>query len=208
MSSMDSKPIVPLAVPYAQKDHFKQKYGPQFLWNPARKFWYWFGAAPLPEDLQPFLPATPVPAESPPSDSKPRLTLELIPKTCWKSSIRKRLSAEQWAIVRKHTFSAAHHVCEICGGRGDTWPVECHETYQYDEAAKIQKLLAFRALCPACRLVKQYGLEESQGREQKALDQLCQVNRWTEGHARKYVDEQFELWERRSRIKWAMDFSY
>ena len=41
---------VRLAVPYAEKDRFKQKYGRQFLWNPQGKFWYWFSEAALPDE--------------------------------------------------------------------------------------------------------------------------------------------------------------
>jgi hypothetical protein len=115
--------VIPLSVPFLKKDYFKQKYGRQFFWNPEGKFWYWFSDAPLPDDLQPFLP--PSAAVQKPIDSEIKLTLELIPKTCWFSSVRKQMSDEQWKAVRRHTFSNTHYVCEICGGRGDSWPVEC-----------------------------------------------------------------------------------
>lgn len=197
------KRFIPLAVPFAKKDHFKQKPGRQFLWNAKKKFWFWLSQEELPEDLAPFLPPN---AES--SWAGLRLFIELVPRTCWLSNVRNHVTKEQWDTIRKHTFRTARYVCQICGGKGDNWPVECHELFQYDDAANAQKLLAFQALCPPCHRVKHFGMTQVKGLEAEAFAQLCRVNGWTDEQARKHVREQFALWHERSEREWSIDLSY
>jgi UDP-N-acetylglucosamine transferase subunit ALG13 len=66
---------------------------------------------------------------------------ELVPKTCWYSNVRSCVSPNDWDILRKECFTLINNLCEICGGKGNKWPVECHEVWEYDEANKIQKLV-------------------------------------------------------------------
>lgn len=64
-----------------------------------------------------------------PSDpSSPRLSIVLVPQTCWFSNVRSHVSKEDWIRIRKETAAQAHHQCEICGGRGPEWPVECQKS--------------------------------------------------------------------------------
>ena len=58
-----------------------------------------------------------------------RLTIELVPQTCWFSNVRSEVSAADWDRLRKLTSNAAGGRCEVCGGRGPRWPVECHEIW-------------------------------------------------------------------------------
>jgi hypothetical protein len=85
-----SKRFIPLAVPFTKKDHFKLKYGRQFLWNAKKKFWFWLSDHELPEDLTPFL----LPPQAN-SDAGPRLSIELVPRTCWLSNVRNHVTEEQ-----------------------------------------------------------------------------------------------------------------
>ena len=197
------KRFIPLSVPFAKKDHFKQKYGRRFLWDAKRKTWFWLSQEELPEDLAPFLPPK---AEI--TSTGPRLFIELVPRTCWLSNVRNHVTKEQWDTIRKHTFRTARYVCQICGERGREWPVECHELFQYDDVTNMQKLLAFQALCPTCHRVKHFGLTQVKGLEAEAFGQLCRVNGWTEEQARKHVNDQFALWHKRSEQEWSIDLSY
>src|ERR1044071_5919999 len=98
-----------------------------------------------------------------------KLTIELVPKTCWCSNLRDHLSKEEWDVVKKYTSKNAGYICEICSGKGDKWPVECHEIWLYDDKRKIQTLERTIALCPSCHEVKHFGLASINGRSEQAL---------------------------------------
>ncbi|MCC6742597.1 MAG: HNH endonuclease [Acidobacteria bacterium] len=94
----------------------------------------------------------------------PRLSRELVPKTSFFENLRNRVTPPQWNAVRRKVASAAGHVCQICGGTGTRWAVECHERWRYDDANRIQILEGLIALCPACHAVKHIGRQEVTGR--------------------------------------------
>lgn len=151
------------------------------------------------------LPATPPMS---PVRTPPKLAVELVPRTCWFSNVRDHVSPEQWHRLRKLTARQAHARCEICGGRGPQWPVECHEVWQYDEAESVQTLLRLIALCPACHAVKHLGLAELQGHLAAARAHFCEVNQWTESEAHRYFADVWRVWEARSQHAWRLDLSW
>ena len=136
------------------------------------------------------------------------LTIELVPKTCWYRNVRSNVSREEWERLKKITFSRAGHVCELCGGRGRKWPVECHEVFEYDDKRYIQKLVRLIALCPACHEVKHIGLAGVRGKHGAAVAHLARVNRWSVEDANLYIEVCFEVWHRRSCHQWSLDLSY
>jgi hypothetical protein len=77
-----------------------------------------------------------------------RLTVELVPSTCWYTNVRSNVSKAVWDRLRRRVAAEAGKRCEICGGRGRRWPVECHEVWHYDDATKVQRLERLVALCP------------------------------------------------------------
>ncbi len=136
------------------------------------------------------------------------LTVELVPKSCWYSNVRSNISNQEWDKIRKKVYSQAGNVCEICGGRGRRWPVECHEMWLYDDEQHIQKLVKLVALCPSCHEVKHMGLAGISGREDAAMAHLAKVNNWSRTDAQHYVEAAFETWQQRSRQQWTLDISY
>ncbi|MBV9958377.1 MAG: HNH endonuclease [Acidobacteria bacterium] len=136
------------------------------------------------------------------------LTIELVPKTCWYTNVRSHVSKEEWDRLRRIVYRAAGNVCEICGGRGKRWPLECHEVWRYDDERYVQKLERLIALCPQCHEVKHIGLAGVRGRQSEALKHLARVNGWSEEDARLYLEVCFEQWSRRSRHEWTLDISY
>jgi hypothetical protein len=56
-------------------------------------------------------------------DSAPRLTIELVPQTCWFSNVRDRVSREDWDRIRKQVYKRSGQCCEVCGGRGRKHPI-------------------------------------------------------------------------------------
>lgn len=105
-----------------------------------------------------------------------KLTIEMVPSTCWFSNVRSHVSPFIWQKLKRITFKKTYDECEICGGTGRNWPVECHEIWDYDDYTKTQTLKGLIALCPLCHAAKHYGLSKSKGREQEILNPLEKVN--------------------------------
>jgi hypothetical protein len=137
-----------------------------------------------------------------------KLTIELVPKTCWFSNVRDHVSHAQWDMLRKQTYKEAGYVCEICGGRGEKHPVECHEVWTYDDINHVQTLTRLIALCPACHEVKHIGLASVRGRGQIALAHMARVNGIGLSEAMNYYVDAFEKWEDRSKHEWSLDLSW
>lgn len=136
------------------------------------------------------------------------LTIELVPRTCWYSNVRSEVSAEEWERLKRETFRRARYICEVCGGRGPKWPVECHERWEYDDDRRVQKLAGLVALCPACHQVKHIGKATADGHGDAAVAHLAEVNGWTLEGADRYVAACFELWRARSNFEWELDISF
>jgi 5-methylcytosine-specific restriction endonuclease McrA len=107
---------------------------------------------------------------------EPKLTVEIVPESCHFKNVRSEVSKEQWDKLRKQTYRAANYRCEICGGKGDKWPVECHEVRDYNEETKMQKLVRLIVLCPACHEVKHLDLASLNGRFEEAVSHLRTIN--------------------------------
>jgi hypothetical protein len=140
--------------------------------------------------------------------TQPRLTIELVPQTCWFSNVRSEVSSEAWEKLKRMTFQRANYQCEICSSRGSQWPVECHEVWHYDDQQRLQTLVGLIALCPACHEVKHMGLANVRGRGTIAAGQLAKVNRWTKEQTQAYITSQFEVWEKRSKYAWQLDIRW
>jgi hypothetical protein len=141
-----------------------------------------------------------------------KLTCELVPSTCFYTNVRSNVSKEDWDKIRKKSYTLAQNRCEICGdtgyNQGYKWPVECHETWEYDDEKKTQTLKGLISLCPYCHKVKHPGLAGMKGETHIVYDQLCKVNRITEEEAKRYIEECFAVWHERSEHKWELDLSY
>ena len=136
-----------------------------------------------------------------------RLTVELVPSTCWYTNVRSNVSKAVWDRLRRRVAAEAGRRCEVCGGRGRRWPVECHEVWHYDDETKVQRLEGLVALCPACHEVKHAGLASKRGRLPAVVEHLAVVNGWSVADAELYLEVAFEQWAARSRHRWALDIS-
>lgn len=137
-----------------------------------------------------------------------KLTIELVPKSCWFSNVRSHTSQKEWDVLRKDAYKKASYKCEICSGKGKKWPVECHEIWDYDDKQLTQKLIRMTALCPSCHEVKHMGLARVKGNYGKALKHLMKVNDMTKQEATDYVDQIFEVWAGRSEHSWKLDITF
>jgi hypothetical protein len=137
--------------------------------------------------------------------TKPKLTIELVPKSSWYDNVRSNVSKSTWDRIRKLVYLKANYVCEICGEKGKRHPVECHEVWEYDLNTCTQKLIRLIALCPDCHSVKHIGRAYACGGYHAALRHLCKVNNWSKATANKYVHQQFAVWSLYSQFEWDVD---
>ena len=143
------------------------------------------------------------------ADQKPiRLTVELVPETCWFTNVRSVVQPDEWQRLKQITYRKARYRCEVCSGRGEQWPVECHERWQYDDDKHIQRLMGLIALCPVCHEVKHRGFANISGRKHSAAQHLAKVNGWTMEEALAYIQAQCEVWEQRSQWTWQLDIRW
>jgi hypothetical protein len=139
--------------------------------------------------------------------TKLKLTIELVPSSCWFSNVRAVLTKKQWDIVKSQVASQAYNICEICGGVGPKHPVECHEIWHYDDKKLIQKLEGLIALCPSCHMVKHIGLAQIQNRGEIALKHFMKVNNLKKKTAIEHIADAFVKWAERSKKIWKLDIS-
>jgi hypothetical protein len=136
-----------------------------------------------------------------------KLTVELVPSTCWYVNVRSSVGQSKWNQIRKEVYKLAGYKCEVCGGVGSTWPVEAHEIFEYDDQNHVQTLTRIIALCPKCHEVKHLGRAMSCGNLDAAKEHLANVNEWTVKEADDYVAEQFDVWRERSKHNWTLDLT-
>jgi hypothetical protein len=140
-----------------------------------------------------------------------KLFIELVPKTCHFSNVRTLLPKKEWDKLRKASYEVAGNVCEICGdtgkNQGYNHNVECHEIWDYDDDAKVQKLLGLISLCPRCHQVKHFGRASVIGKQAEAFEQLEKVNGWSHRECVKHAGESSILYLERSKYKWYLDLS-
>ena len=137
--------------------------------------------------------------------AKPKLYLDLVPRTSWCSNLRSALPRADWDVLRKAAYKHANWNCLICGGRGPTHPLDAHERWHYADG--VQKLIGIDGICPACHGVCHYGFSCTQDREYETFMHLRKVNRWSDDEAVAHVQQSFDEWDERSRQRWQLDVS-
>lgn len=139
----------------------------------------------------------------------PKLTVELVPKTCWYSNIRTTLPTKEWNRLRKAQYAKAEFKCEICEGsgldQGYRHALECHEIWTYDDNKKVQKLDGLIALCPKCHMTKHFGRSSAIGKQAEVLKHMEVVNGWDHKETVTYIAECFDVYTKRSKENWKLD---
>lgn len=143
----------------------------------------------------------------PSNEAALRLTIELVPEPCWYSNLRDVLPRPIWDKLRREVYAASGHRCGICGAGG---MLHCHEVWSYDDAAHIQRLEGFRALCTLCHHVKHIGLAgllASQGRldYEAVVAHFMRVNGCDRATFQRHYQAAMAQWRERSRYEWQTD---
>ncbi len=84
-----------------------------------------------------------------------KLTIELIPESCWYNNLRTLLGQEKWRGIRRDALYKAGNKCQIC--EEETDDLHCHEIWDYDDKKHIQTLKGFIILCYMCHSIKHIG---------------------------------------------------
>jgi hypothetical protein len=137
-----------------------------------------------------------------------KLSIELVPKSAWYSNVRSNVTKKEWDVLRKDCYKKADYKCEVCNGKGDKHPVECHEIWNYNDDNCTQTLEGLIALCPDCHMSKHPGLAQIKGKIETVIKQLSKVNKITYVESLNYLNESFDIWEKRSTKQWKLDISY
>lgn len=139
------------------------------------------------------------------------LTIQLVPSTAWWSNVRSEVTKAQWEVCKRLVRDRSGNKCEICGGRGRQWPIECHEIWKYDDVNKVQTLVSLIALCPDCHKITHIGrsLNVYPPREvNRLMLHFRTVNGWDQERVDHEVMQSLLQWQERSRHNWALDITY
>ena len=66
--------------------------------------------------------------------------------------------------------------CEVTGGVGPQWPVECHEQWRFHEDTQTAELMGLVALHPDVHLAKHLERQQDDRKRQQALWMLQAIN--------------------------------
>jgi hypothetical protein len=134
------------------------------------------------------------------------LSVRLVPAPLWGMNLAKLLPRAEWERIRAEALEKAGHHCEVCGS---TDRLHADEVWVYDDRKRIVRLERVRALCLQCHRVVHPGHSGlTLGREE--IEQFrahalavngCSAKAWT-----RYVEEEAEAWQRRSRWRWTIDW--
>ncbi len=133
-----------------------------------------------------------------------RLTIELVPEPLWHSNMRALLPRAEWDRLRRQVYRDSGHRCGICGAVGQ---LHCHEVWRYDDAAHVQRLGGYLALCELCHHVKHLGHAELLAARgeldmERVVDHFLRVNGCDRDTFARHRSEAFALWRERSRHSW------
>lgn len=196
--------LIPLCVSPDHKEKIKSLGA---LWHGGEKCWY------VPEGINPrpfleWIPRYYLNEIDPKFIDGPVLEVEAIPRRAMFSNVRSLVEQEDWDKIRKWVYRRAGWLCQVCGCKGDEWPVECHEKWLYDDETKTQRLIDLVSLCPDCHQVKHIGLAQQMGKFEDAMAHMMEVNQWSREKAERYLLEFSEVYEERSSHEWALDVSW
>lgn len=131
---------------------------------------------------------------------KVKLAPLMLPSSTWGVNLRNLLGRRKWTQLAKLVYKRDGYRCRVCGGKGRTHPVECHEEWLVNEKDKTLTLVGFISLCPKCHLVQHTGFAFSKGRGREVISQLMRVNEVTKAEAEAIVDQAYREWEKREKL--------
>lgn len=137
-----------------------------------------------------------------------KLTIEALHSESSGNNVRTLMSKEDWDLLRSDCYRQAGYTCEICGGKGKEWPVECHEVWKYDLKNKKQILVKLQALCTLCHQCKHIGRTTKIGKLEETLKHFRQVNRVRPVTQNRHIQQMWNAYWLREDYNFTIDITY
>ncbi len=136
------------------------------------------------------------------------LTIELVPQPCFYNNLRNKMSRPAWDKLRKQVYAQYHYSCGICQAKSVT--LNCHEIWDYDDTAHIQKLNGFIALCNMCHHCKHIGYAGILAAEGKldmneVVAHFVHVNQCSYQEYKEHEGQAWKTWMERNKHGWTTD---
>ena len=137
-----------------------------------------------------------------------KLQIDLIPISSWGNSLRNRIPRSQWDKLRKQVHERNGLKCEICGS---SEKLHCHEHWEFDEKAIVQKLVGLGTVCNMCHHVAHFGRSKQLAAQghldiQAVVNHFMKVNGCDQAAFVKHEKEALELFAQRPAHDWKVDF--
>ena len=137
-----------------------------------------------------------------------RLTIELVPSTSWGQNLRDLLTRQQWDVLRRMTYKHYRYRCAICQASDTT--LSCHEVWEYDDTAHVQKLAGLVALCKWCHHCKHLGYAgilalDGELDYQQVVNHFLRVNDCSLDAFNAHRAQAFQTHKERSQYEWTLD---
>jgi hypothetical protein len=124
------------------------------------------------------------------------LSIELVPKPLWYTSLKHLLIPSVWDAIRKPVYRRCGFRCVRCGASGQT--LYCHELWRYDDAWQHAQLTGFEALCTQCHLVHHPGYASISGQTAGLTAHALRVNGCSAEAWGIHERRAWHQWERRT----------
>lgn len=143
---------------------------------------------------------------------KTKLFIDMVPFNAWGQNLRNKLfiSEAEWDRLRRETYRRADSRCEVCKGKGEKHPVECHEQWHFDAQTQVQTLRGLVALCPACHAATHFGFwtqQEPTTADTQLRNHLAKVNGWTPAKVEKHIEAAYAACQRLNSVQWLLDLT-
>ena len=140
-------------------------------------------------------------------DTTLKLTIELVPLSCWGQNLRSQVTKNRWKRIRQPYLEKFNNTCGICGS---DHLIGLHEVWEYDDKQLTQRLAGFIPLCELCRYVKHIGRANILAKEgkldySKVISHFLTVNQCNLETFESHYKESFEIWGERSLHEWKLD---
>lgn len=137
-----------------------------------------------------------------------KLEIELIPKTCYGQNVRTMISAKRWDKFRKEVYANDNNRCRICESEKR---LNCHEVWEYNDAARTQRLLRFETVCGMCHHVVHFGMSRILAKKgqldiEAVVQHFLKVNGVDLLTFKSHLQQAIQTWDERSRHQWTADY--
>ncbi len=111
-------------------------------------------------------------------DDHLRIRMTTSPSILHSWNVRRLLPKKEWDEISWKVIAAARHRCEVCGSQDG---LHCHEVWEVDWNAAVQRLVRFQTLCRLCHAVVHIEFTECLAEKGRlnynaVVEHFCKIN--------------------------------